>query len=177
MSIINFLILNNITMKSIFLKTILIINLFFIYNCKAQTTNDYINFYNDVVPKLNTIVPIKTQFYGQNFSSFYNELQNKNINIILLNYDTKTDIGTRYYILRLFFTNIGMWNIAIDNSFQLPSISITFENEIPKQIEQIATQNNMKWNPTLAQFFSNMKIESIRFIGLNGYNSTDNSLK
>lgn len=164
-------------MKSILIKTLLIINLFFIYSCKTQTTNDYIIFYNDVVPKLNLLVPNKTQYYGQNFSSFNNELINKNVNIVLLNYDTKVDNDTKYYILRLYFTNINMWDIASDNSFQLPAISITFENEIPKQIENLAKQNNMKWNATIAQFFSNMKIESIRFIGLNGYNSTDNSLK
>jgi len=35
----------------------------------------------------------------------------------------------------------------------------------------------MQWNSTISQFFSNMKIEKIEFIGLNGYNSTDNSLK
>ncbi len=61
-------------MKSILIKTILTINLFFIYNCKAQTTSDYIDFYNDVAPKLNSIVPIKTQFYGQIFSTFYKAL-------------------------------------------------------------------------------------------------------
>ena len=66
-------------MKTIFLKLLLIINLLFIFSCKAQTTTDYINFYNDVVPKLNTIIPNKTQFYGQNFSNFYNELLSKNV--------------------------------------------------------------------------------------------------
>ena len=124
-------------MKSILLKALLIVNLFFIYNCKAQTTTtdyitfiDYVNFYNNVVPKLNSIVPYKTQFYGQNFSNFYMELQNKNINIILLNYDTKTDPGTKYYILRLYFAPISMWTISTDLAYQFPSIAITFENEI-----------------------------------------------
>ncbi|WP_332452437.1 hypothetical protein [Chryseobacterium aquaticum] len=165
-------------MKSILLKSLLIINFLFIYNCRAQTTtNDYITFYNDVVPKLNSIVPTKTQFYGQNFSNFSNELQNKNIDVVLLTYDTKTAPGIKYYVLNLFFTNHVMWSIANDNDYQLPAISITFENEIPSQIEQLTIQNQGKWNSNLAQFFSNMKIESIRFIGLNGYNSQDNSLK
>lgn len=50
-----------------------------------------------------------------------------------------------------------MWNIALENSFRLPAISITFENEIPKQIENLAKLNDMKWNFAIAQFFANMK--------------------
>ncbi|SHG24994.1 type 1 fimbrial protein [Chryseobacterium vrystaatense] len=164
-------------MKTIFLKIVLILSLLSVFNCKAQVTNDYINFYNEVVPKLNSIVPNKTQFYGQNFSNFYNELQNKNINIILLNCDTKTDPGTKYYILRLFFTNTQMWSTAIDHSFQFPSIAITFENEIPPQIVNMLEQSGSKWTSDYIQFFSNMKIEKIKFIGVNGYDNSDKSLK
>ncbi|WP_292011079.1 hypothetical protein, partial [Chryseobacterium sp.] len=54
--------------KAIFLLSLLLIN----YS-KAQTTTDYINFYNDVTPKLNSIIPNKTQFYGKPFSNFYSE--------------------------------------------------------------------------------------------------------
>lgn len=164
-------------MKTIFVKTLLIINLFFIYSCKAQTTNDYITFYNDVVPKLNTIVPNKTQFYGQNFSNFYNELQSKNINVLMFDYDTKKENEKQYFIVRLYFSNTDIWSLASQNSFRYPWISITFENEIPKQIENIAKQNDMKWTPIIEQYFSNMKIEQIKFISINGYNSSDRSVK
>lgn len=164
-------------MKSILLKFLLVINLFFVYNCKAQTSNDYVTFYNDLVPKLNTIVPNKTQFYGQNFSNFYTELLNKNIGIVMLNYEPKNDPSEKYYVLRLYFSDMSMWSTASENSFQFPSISIIFQNEIPKQVENIAKQNNMQWTYAAQQFFSNMKIEKIVFIGMNGYNSTDNSLK
>ncbi|WP_332452436.1 hypothetical protein [Chryseobacterium aquaticum] len=122
-------------MKSILLKILLVINLLFLYNCKAQTTSDYITFYNDVVPKLDSMVPYKTQFYGQNFSNFYNELQSKNVNIIMLNYDTKTDPESKYYVLRLYFAPMYMRSFAIDNSYRFPIVDLTFENEIPKQIE------------------------------------------
>ena len=164
-------------MKSILIKTFLIINLFFIYNCKAQTTSDYIDFYNDVAPKLNSIVPIKTQFYGQNFSNFYNELQNKNLDIILVNYDTKTDPGTKYYILRLYFASFNMWSASTDNLYQFPSVAITFQNEIPSQVKSMIEQSNSQWTYNMIQFFANMKIEKIKFIGVNGYNSSDRSLK
>lgn len=160
-------------MKTIFLKTILIINLFLIFNCKAQTTTDYISFYNNVVPKLNSIVPNKTQFYGQNFSNFYNELQNKDINVVMLGYDTKTDYDSKFYVLNLFFSNFTMWNIASSNSYRFPRIAITFENEIPNQIRDLVNQNQGQWNSTFVQFFANMKIAKIEFIGVKGYNVED----
>jgi len=165
-------------MKSTMLKFLFIINLIFIYSCKAQvTTNDYISFYNEVAPKLNSMVPNKTQFYGQNFSIFYNELQNKNLDVILVNYDTKTDPGTKYYILRLYFAPVNMWSFAIDNKYEFPILDITFENEIPSQIKNMVEQSNSQWTYNMIQFFGNMKIEKIEFIGLNGYNSSDRSLK
>ncbi|UOU98860.1 hypothetical protein MUU74_02660 [Chryseobacterium daecheongense] len=164
-------------MKTIILKTILIINLLFLYNCKAQTTSDYISFYNGVVPKLNTLVSNKTQFYGQNFSNFYNELLNKQVGIVMLNYDTKTDLDTELYVLTLTFSETNMLTTATENSFQYPIVSVTFENEIPSQIKTLVTQYQAKWNPTFAQFFANMKIEKIKFIGINGYNSSDRTVK
>jgi len=160
-------------MKNIFFKTLLVINLFLISNCKAQTTSDYITFYTELVPKLNTIAANKTQFYGQNFSNFYNELLNKNISIVHLSCDYKIHPGTKYYVLRLFFEDSGMWSVASNNSFQYPWVSITFENEIPSQIKDMVLQNYGVWNSNFAQFFSNMKIEKIKFIGVNGYDSND----
>lgn len=160
-------------MKLILLKTVLIINFLFIYTCKAQTTSDYITFYNDVVPKLNSIVPNKTQFYGQNFSNFYSELQNKNITVVKFHCTPKTDPGSKFYVLKLFFEDDDMWSVATNNPFQYPWISITFENEIPSQIKDMVLQNHGLWNSTFVQFFSNIKIEKIKFVGVNGYDSTD----
>lgn len=34
-------------------------------------------------------------------------------------------------------------------------------------------QNHGLWNSTFVQFFSNIKIEKIKFVGVNGYDSTD----
>ncbi|MET3535691.1 hypothetical protein [Chryseobacterium limigenitum] len=160
-------------MKTIFFKTIFILSIFFIHNCKAQTTNDYITFYNGVVPKLNIIVPYKTQFYGQNFSTFYTELLSKQISVAKFGCDYKTDPGSKYYVLDLFFEDSEMWPVATNNSFQYPWVSITFQDEIPAQIKTMILQNHGEWNSTFAQFFANMKIEKILFVGVNGYNSTD----
>ncbi|UZT98595.1 hypothetical protein ODZ84_03205 [Chryseobacterium fluminis] len=162
-------------MKSTILKTVLLLNILFIFNCRAQTTTDYINFYNTVVPKLNSIIPNKTQFYGQNFSNFYNELQSKNISIVGFIHDTKIKPSTKYYVIALFFCDKGMLNIASENSYQYPWAKITFVNEIPNQIEDMVRQYNAQWNPTFTQFFANMKIEKIEFTGVKGYSVEDYS--
>jgi hypothetical protein len=164
-------------MKPLFLKTILIISLFFIFNCRAQTADEYINFYNDVPPKLNSIIPNKTQFYGQPFSDFYNKLQTKNINIALISYDAKNDIDKELYVLKLYFNNINMWNTASDNSFWFPSVDVTFQNGISPQIIDMVRQYRGQWNQNFLQFFSSMKIEKIEFISVNGYNSSDRTVK
>jgi len=160
-------------MKNIFLKIALLINVFLISNCNAQTVSDYTTFYNDIVPKLNTIAVNKTQFYGQNFSNLYGELLNKNISIVKLSCGSKGDPNSQFFVLDLFFEDSGMWSVATDNTFQYPWISITFENEIPSQVKNLVLQNQGQWNNTFVQFFSNMKIEKIMFVGVNGYNSTN----
>ncbi len=149
------------------------------HNCKAQSAsvNEYITFYNGIVPKLNMVASNKTQFYGQNFSKFNTELINKNINAVNLWYASKTDTGIKYYMLALYFCDSNMDKPALDNKFQIPVIWITFENEIPPQIKSMVLQYHGEWNDTFAQFFSNMKIEKIEFGGINGYNSSDWSAK
>ncbi|MEI3791885.1 MULTISPECIES: hypothetical protein [unclassified Chryseobacterium] len=165
-------------MKSIFLKIIFFTTLLFIQNCKAQASNEYINFYSEIASKLNTIVPNKTQFYGQNFSNFSNELLTKNISIIRIGIDSKTDTSPTYHVLSLNFSDRNISLVASENEFQYPRIWITFENEIPTpQILNMLKQYNGEWNASFAQFFANMKIEKIVFSGINGYNNTDRSLK
>lgn len=175
LSVLKFIILNIFVMKSILFKIILTINILFIYNCKAQTTDDYINFYNTITPKLKLIVPNKTQFYSQPFSNFYNELQSKNINITMISYDSKMYGENKYYILHLYFCNRNMLGIASDNSFVYPWIVVLFKNEIPIEIKNMVKQYHGEWNSTFAQFFSDMEIESIEFIGVKGYNVKDYS--
>ncbi|UZT98593.1 hypothetical protein ODZ84_03195 [Chryseobacterium fluminis] len=161
-------------MKLIF-KMTLFASILIICSSKAQTTTDYINFYNTVVPKLKSITPGKTQFYGQNFLSFYNEMLSKNISPVGWIYDSKIKPSTKYYKLTLFFCDMGMLRIARENSFQHPWVTITFADEISSQVESLMTQQHSQWNLTTAQFFSNMKIEKIEFTGVKGYNVEDYS--
>ncbi|WP_045496418.1 hypothetical protein [Chryseobacterium sp. StRB126] len=166
-------------MKSTILKSLFVISIFFTHSYKAQsvTVGDYIAFYNSVVPSLNTIASDKTQFYGHNFSKFNTELNKRYINIVGLDYDSKTDTGKKYYILRLFLCDSNMDKPALDNRYQIPWITITFEDEIPPQIKSMVQQYHGEWNNTFVEFFSNMKIEKIKFVGLNGYNNYDRSAK
>jgi hypothetical protein len=167
------IITKKIKMKTIF-KILFILNfLVLTQNCKAQTTNDYVTFYNNIIPKLNTIIPNKTQFYGQNFSVFYNELQNKNIDVVSLSCGYKTDPGIKYYVLDLFFEDEDLWSVASNNNYQYPWISITFESEIPSQIKNMILQAHGQWDYNFIQFFANMKIEKILFVGVRGYDNPD----
>ncbi|WP_292009576.1 hypothetical protein [Chryseobacterium sp.] len=162
-------------MKSLLItKAIFLFSLFLITgNIKAQTASDYINFYNDIVPKLNSIIPNKTQFYGKPFSNFYSELQNKNINVKGWIFDPKIVPSTKYYVLKIFLCDVNMLGAASRNSFVYPLIIITFEEEIPSQVVSLMEQNHAVWNPTVAQFFSSLKIEKIEFSGVKGYNVKD----
>ena len=164
-------------MKSIFLKIIFITSLFFICNFKAQTKSDYIAFYNEVTPKLNAIVLNKTQFYGQNFSDFYDELHNKDINIVSIGIIGKTINTSRKNILSLYLSDEDMWKKSFDNKYQEPVILITFEDKISNEIIKKVEQYHRKWNNDLSQVFANMKIKKIEFLGLNGYDSSERSIK
>jgi hypothetical protein len=151
----------------------LILFLFISFNCTAQRINDtaYINYYNSVVPTLNAMATTKTQFYGQNFNSFYTHILNNNLTVIGIAVNPKMANSRLNYVLTLKFASHAMINYGIDKGYQHPVIRITFTNPIPDQILDINQQYKGFWNTTYQQFFSNMVIESIAFGGTNGYNS------
>ncbi|WP_419868302.1 hypothetical protein [Chryseobacterium sp. CT-SW4] len=161
--------------KLLIIKVLFLSSLLSINYSKAQTATDYINFYNDVTPKLNSIIPNKIQFYGKPFSNFYSELQNKNIIVKGWIYDPKIVPSTKYYVLKIFLCDVNMIGTASRNSFTYPLIIVTFEDEIPSQVVNLMEQNHTIWDPTVAQFFSNLKIEKIEFTGVKGYNVKDYS--
>jgi len=166
-------------MKKILFKTIFISVLIFVCSCNAQrvTQQQYINFYNEVTPKLNQIVPNKTQFYNQNFSSLYSEILNKNIIVDNIGVETKKANSKQLYILVLHFADDRILFYGADKQFQCPSIWITFTNEIPNQIYTMIQQNEGKWNSNYVTYFSNMVIEKIEFVGINGYKNPDRTVK
>ncbi|WP_223878211.1 hypothetical protein [Chryseobacterium vrystaatense] len=66
-----------------------------------------------------------------------------------------------------------MLGIASENAYVYPRIIITFQNEIPLSVDGIIQENSAQWNLKSEQFFANMKIEKIDFIGVKGYNVND----
>ena len=81
------------------------------------------------------------------------------------------------YILVLHFADDRILFYGADKQFQCPSFWITFTNEIPNQIYTMIQQNEGKWNSNYVTYFSNMVIEKIEFVGVNGYNNPDRTVK
>lgn len=156
-------------------KIALLLILTISYNCKAQRIDDaaYINYYNTVAPKLNTMATTKAQFYGQNFSAFYTAILNNNLTIVSIGVSPKMGNSRHNYILTLKFAENNMIIYGLDKGYQHPVIRITFTNVIPSQISDLLLQYQGYWNATYQQFFANMVIESIAFGGTNGYNNPD----
>lgn len=164
-------------MKSIFIKLTFSLTLILSINCKSQTVLDYVNFYNEITPKLNVLADNKSQYIGQNFSLFNNAIYNNNISIISIGYHSKVASSKRYYILALEFCNDDLFFIGLDNEYQVPVVYVTFENEIPSSIKSMVLQYKGEWNSAFEQFFANMKIEKIKFTGVNGYYSNNRTPK
>ncbi|WP_187477882.1 hypothetical protein [Amniculibacterium sp. G2-70] len=144
---------------------------------KAQTVNDYINFYNTISPKLNAVASVKSNYIHQDFSLFLNKLNTENITIDWVSYYPRNSSTEKIYTIRLSFSNIDLSQAGLQQRYQLPVIWITFENEVPQSLVNMVLQYQGKWNLQFEQFFKNMKIEKIKFIGINGYNNPDRTPK
>ncbi|WP_187477937.1 hypothetical protein [Amniculibacterium sp. G2-70] len=164
-------------MKSLFIKIIFSIFMIFAVGCKAQTVNDYITFYNSISPKLNTLANNKSQYIGQNFSLFSNALLANNVSIDNIGYHLKTHNSKKYFSITLYFCTDKLFFIGSNQKFQVPVVWVTFENEIPSSIKSMVLQYEGVWNFQFEQFFANMKIEKIEFIGINGYDNLDRTPK
>ncbi len=145
--------------------------------CKAQTQTDYINFYNQLVPKLNMLANTKTQYYGLPFSQFKTALDNATINIDNVFYDRPYDEAGYYNTLIIYFDDWEDNHVAIESHYQIPIVYVEFEEHIPKTIEGMHKSYRGKWSPIYENFFSNYTIKEIRFVGLNGYNNPYRSYK
>lgn len=161
------------------LKIIIILSFLLFQSCYSQKvgTMQYLNFYNSISPKLNELVPNKTQFYNQNFLNFYNEILSKNLVVQRISTDGKIDNSKQHYVLTLHFCDYGINSFAADKGYQYPVVRITFQNQIPDSTTNLVKQNQAYWNSTLLNEFSNILIESIEFGGINGYNNSNRTPK
>ena len=156
---------------------LIFISLFAFSAVKAQTVNDYINFYNTISPKLNAVAAVKSNYIHQDFSLFLNKLNTENIMINRVSYYPRNSSTEKIYIISLSFSNIDLNQAGLQNKYQLPVIWVTFENEVPQSFVSMVLQYQGKWNLQFEQFFANMKIEKIKFIGINGYDNPDRTPK
>lgn len=167
-------------MKRHFLKIILFFVLMFTgFSQAQQTTAEYISFYNVLTPKLNSIVPYKTNFYHQNFSEFYNELTAKHIDIVTIGVHERDGVArNELNRLVLYFCDGVTYRWALDNNYQIPIVWITFEELFPPtEIKDLAVLHHLYWHQDFLDFFANRKIEKIEFVDINGYNSSDTTIK
>lgn len=99
----------------------------FVY--KTQTSTDYINFYNDVVPKLNSIIPDKLSFMDRIFQIF---IMNCKVHLF------KRDLTTTFYqdVLLVKFIIKDSWGTLLQSNSNAQSESDR------NFITSISTRNN-----------------------------------
>lgn len=163
-------------MKNIFFKTLLLINIFLLCNCKAQipdepmTIAEYPTFYTQTVNKLNNIIPNKTNYYGQPLSVFLQALAQNNI--IVKSYDP--NLSNK--LLELSF----VWSREIrlgryENNYVEPYIYVSFQQPFNYPQASVIFNNNYHsyWNPAAENFYKDLIIDKIEFWYVRGL--TDNS--
>ena len=158
-------------------STLLFLGLFAFSFLNAQTVNDYINFYNSIAPKLNTIANVKSNYLHNNFSLFLNKLNSENITINRVSYYPRNSPTENIYTISIKFSDIDLTQAGLEHEYQLPVIWITFEDAIPLSLVGMVLQYKGKWNLQFEEFFKNMKIAKIKFTGINGYNNPDRTPK
>lgn len=164
-------------MKKLIIAICVLSFVIFNISCRAQTISDYITAYNNVTPQLNFVAANKYQFMGQNFSVFSSALQNSNLQILNMSCHSTNGYGKKYFTLQLTLLEDNILSIGLEQQYQVPTIYVTFQNEIPQTIKSMVLQYHGVWNSRFENFFANMKIESIEFTGINGYNNPDRTPK
>jgi len=166
--------LKNKEMKTLFkILSVVLITLF--QNCKSQDNQRYINQYEDSVSKLQQLAKEKDKFYGMNFSIFMDEMEKKKVKIIDYGYSGKTASSPIIYVIRLWFTDHDLTEVSQKNKYQLPIVTITFQEEIPYEFRALTVKYEGRLSEEVKTFLSNRKIEKIDFYGINGLTSTDRS--
>jgi len=160
------------------MKTILnklpIILIFLIFQfCKTQNRERYISDYNKNVPKLQQIANLKQQFYGDNFSNFLKEIENKGAIIDNFSYRGVIDYSPKIKYIVLNFTKLG--DYESDYDFQKPCIIITMQDQVPDELRLLTLKYHGELTQEVRDFLANRKIEKIEFYGINGLTSTDRS--
>lgn len=142
---------------------------------EPMTFGEYPTFYTQTVNKLNTIVPTKSNYYGQPLSLFLGALAQKNIMIKKYEhgpFDTKS--------LKLsFFWNMDVRIAAMNNNYAEPYIKIYFQEPYSYPEATVIFNNNYHsyWNISAENFYKNFIIEKIEFWCVNGLTDISDNTK
>ena len=151
-------------------KFILTAVLLLVFNSYSSQSKEYTEIYNSITPKLQETAAIKQKFYGKKFSEFYKYLNNKGLKVIKLSYLSVPSNMKKINVLELNFLNDEQQYYAYKNKFAEPYIYIFLLDEIPQEIRAMVFNTHGFWNEDFAQFLSKLRIEKMKFYGVDKIN-------
>ena len=154
------------TLQKLILTAILLLTV----NSYYSQNKEYTELYNSITPKLQETAAIKQKFYGKEFSEFYKGLNNKGLKVIKLSYLSVPSNMKKINVLELNFLNDEQQYYAYKNKFAEPYIYIFLLDEIPQEIRTMVFNTHGFWNEDFAQFLSKLRIEKMKFYGVDKIN-------
>ena len=154
------------TLRKLILTAILLLTV----NSYYSQSKEYTELYNSITPKLQETAAIKQKFYGKEFSEFYKYLNNKGLKVIKLSYLSVPSNMKKINVLILRYMNDEQQYYAYKNDFAEPYIYIFLLDEIPQEIRAMVFNTHGFWNEDFAQFLSKLRIEKMKFYGVDKIN-------
>ena len=154
------------TLRKLILTAILLLTV----NIYSSQSKEYTELYNNITPKLQETAAIKQKFYGKEFSEFYKYLNNKGLKVIKLSYLSVPSNMKKINVLILRYMNDEQQYYAYKNDFAEPYIYIFLLDEIPQEIRAMVFNTHGFWNEDFAQFLSKLRIEKMKFYGVDKIN-------
>ena len=154
------------TLQKLILTAVLLLTV----NSYYSQNKEYTELYNSITPKLQETAAIKQKFYGKEFSEFYKYLNNKGLKVIKLSYLSVPSNMKKINVLILRYMNDEQQYYAYKNDFAEPYIYIFLLDEIPQEIRAMVFNTHGFWNEDFAQFLSKLRIEKMKFYGVDKIN-------
>ena len=151
-------------------KLILTVVLLLTVNSYSSQSKEYTELYNNIAPKLQKTATIKQEFYGKEFSFLYKELEKENIKVIKLFPYSIPSTTKNIRGLRLYFLNDEQSHYAYKNKFAEPFLDIVFKDNISQEIMPMGPKFNGNWNNEFYNLLSKLRIEKIKFYGVDKIN-------
>ena len=154
------------TLQKFILTAVLLLTI----NSYSSQSKEYTELYNSITPKLQETAAIKQKFYGKKFSEFYKYLNNNKLKVVKSGYYNIPRTRKKINVLELGFLNDEQRDYAYKNDFAEPYIYIFLLDEIPQEIRAMVFNTHGFWNEDFAQFLSKLRIEKMKFYGVDKIN-------